>query len=198
MTVQPSFVRILNHDGQISVFGSKSVELTSDPVREREANSYNCYGGWTVTGQTLTFSADRTGVLPIYYYVSDTQAIVSNSLRKICAELDEVVFDQVGLASVLMLGYCLGDRTIISGVKRLQPGETARWQPRPILHDRYPSLISSRQSSPDNKRLKNTLNFSERQSLFDATSTSQLPFRSAGEETPVISLSSSTARRRSF
>ncbi len=60
---------------------------------------------------------------PVYYGKGDVGWVVSNSIKKIYTHLKKKpAVDICGLKMIMGYGFCLGTKTILSGVKKLLPG----------------------------------------------------------------------------
>ncbi|MCU4925054.1 hypothetical protein OB905_03510 [Halobacteria archaeon AArc-dxtr1] len=68
----------------------------------------------------LALLNDALGRLPTYYYADGDSVLFSRELRYLVTSL-ETEFDRLGAAQCLLLGYSLGERTLLEGVKRLRP-----------------------------------------------------------------------------
>lgn len=81
------------------------------------------FGIWDATNQTLFLARDRVGIKPLYYYVGDEfisfgsemKAILAD--RAVCREIDPEVIDLF-----LTYYYVPGDKTLLRGVYKLEPG----------------------------------------------------------------------------
>jgi asparagine synthase (glutamine-hydrolysing) len=74
----------------------------------------------------LVVANDVLGRLPVYYHQSDGLLIVSRELRYVAGLLAPVQFDRMAIAQHLLMGYPLGDRTLLAGVRRLAPATCIR------------------------------------------------------------------------
>ena len=64
---------------------------------------------------------DVIGRLPIYYSTTENQFILSRHQDFVTSTSGQRQCDRLGLAEFLLLGYCLGDRTLVEGVRCLSP-----------------------------------------------------------------------------
>jgi asparagine synthetase B (glutamine-hydrolysing) len=73
------------------------------------------------TKRLLVFT-DPLGRLPLYYYLSKTQFILSRECKFIVQFMVNPAYDRLGWAEYLWMGYPLGDRTLLKNVKRATGG----------------------------------------------------------------------------
>ena len=86
-------------------------------------NGMFAFGLWDVREQRLFAARDRLGIKPFYYYwdgqlfafASEPKALLEHP--RIAAEVD-----RDALEDYLNLQYCLGDKTLFKGIRRLLPG----------------------------------------------------------------------------
>ena len=69
---------------------------------------------------------DIFGRLPLYCYQTTDKLIVSRELRFICRLMGRTRFDRMALAQHLLVGYPLGERTLLENVDRLPPATCIR------------------------------------------------------------------------
>ena len=72
---------------------------------------------------------DIFGRLPLYCYRTTDKLIVSRELRFICRLMGRTRFDRMALAQHLLVGYPLGERTLLENVDRLPPATCIRITP---------------------------------------------------------------------
>ncbi len=74
--------------------------------------------------------SDRLNVLPLYYSIDSRRLLVSSSLRLLlrAGQIEKNV-DRVALAEQLVFDFILGERTIVKGVRRVNPGSVYRFGP---------------------------------------------------------------------
>lgn len=77
----------------------------------------------------VAFLDDVLGRLPTYYRVEDDHLTVSREVRFIAEHVDSPTIDREAVAQYLLLGYPLGDRTLLEGVSRLPPATLLRISP---------------------------------------------------------------------
>lgn len=77
----------------------------------------------------VAFLNDALGRLPTYYRVDDDHLTVSREVRFIAEHVDSPTIDREAVAQYLLLGYPLGDRTLLEGVSRLPPATLLRANP---------------------------------------------------------------------
>jgi asparagine synthase (glutamine-hydrolysing) len=87
---------------------------------------------------TLSLIADKLGVRPIYYAVTDSLVFFGNALRMLEAmpSLPKVL-DVRGAVETLALGYPLADRTPYRDVFTIRDGEVVSFQDRAVRRAYY-------------------------------------------------------------
>lgn len=69
---------------------------------------------------------DIFGRLPLYYWKAPHRLILTRELRFIADFMDLKRFDRMALAQHLLIGYPLGERTLLENVHRLPPATSIR------------------------------------------------------------------------
>jgi asparagine synthase (glutamine-hydrolysing) len=72
--------------------------------------------------QNMFLFNDPLGRLPLYYYSDDRIVVLSREINFVTPFLNEIVFDKEVLEEYLLFSAPLGDSTLISNIKRLNPG----------------------------------------------------------------------------
>ena len=88
-------------------------------------NGMFAFAVWDAAQKKLFAARDRLGIKPLYYYwdgqlfafASEPKALLEHP--RIAAEID-----REALEDYLNLQYCLGDKTLFKGIKRLEPGHS--------------------------------------------------------------------------
>ena len=82
-------------------------------------------------GREVEAAVDWTGSIPVFHAAAGPALIVSSLEPMVVEGLDlgPVDFDRVGLVSLLVHGYFLGDRTLFGSMRLLRPDHAARWSP---------------------------------------------------------------------
>ena len=88
-----------------------------------QLNGMFAFAIWDRSTRTLFAARDRMGIKPFYYYW-DGQLFAFASEPKALLEHPDVAaeIDRESLTDYLNLQYCLGDKTLFKGIKRLMPG----------------------------------------------------------------------------
>ncbi|HET6348470.1 MAG TPA: asparagine synthase-related protein [Candidatus Krumholzibacteria bacterium] len=94
---------------------------------------------YDTVSERLVVGADRFARIPLYYHLADHQLIVSRSQRFILAHMGQVSANRAGLSEILLFGYPLEDRTVVSRVSRLLPQEFLIATPNGCKLDRSPT-----------------------------------------------------------
>ena len=86
-------------------------------------NGMFAFAVWDRSEQKLFAARDRLGIKPFYYYW-DGQLFAFASEPKALLEHPDIAtaIDRESLEDYLNLQYCLGDKTLFKGIKRLLPG----------------------------------------------------------------------------
>ena len=83
------------------------------------------------SGDCLIFN-DILGRLPVYYAQESANLFVARDLRFIINLLPTLVFDRIGIAQYLLIGYSLGERTFYENPHRVPPASLIRLSPAGI------------------------------------------------------------------
>ena len=76
---------------------------------------------WDASKQKLFIARDRFGIKPLYYHSSGRGFAFASEMKALVPRLREVETDVDGLHDYFCFQFCLGERTLFSGVKQLQP-----------------------------------------------------------------------------
>jgi asparagine synthase (glutamine-hydrolysing) len=76
---------------------------------------------YMVTDGSLLIFNDVFGRLPLYYFEDENKLIVSRVLNFIVKSIGSPKIDSKAISLFLLLGYMLGERTLIESVKQLRP-----------------------------------------------------------------------------
>lgn len=86
-------------------------------------NGMFAFAIWDSVERTLFAARDRFGVKPFYYAVRDGAFVFGSEIKALFASgLVRPALDRNGLADYLTFQFCLGDKTLFSGVHKLLPG----------------------------------------------------------------------------
>jgi asparagine synthase (glutamine-hydrolysing) len=93
---------------------------------------------WDAERRRLFLARDQLGVKPLLYS-ADPSAIVFASELKAILEAPSIPrdIDREGLADYLALGYAIGEKTILRGIRRLRAGSTLTWDAGHTRLQRY-------------------------------------------------------------
>jgi asparagine synthase (glutamine-hydrolysing) len=96
------------------------------------------FGIWDARDRRLFVARDHVGVKPLLYHHGAESLVFASELKAILqAGLLPRAADPHGLADYLALGYPLGDKTVVRGVRRLPPGSWLTWEDGRILVRRF-------------------------------------------------------------
>jgi asparagine synthase (glutamine-hydrolysing) len=98
----------------------------------------------------LAILNDLLGRLPLYCRRLPGGVLLSRELRVITRLLPAIRFDPMGMAQFLLLGFPLGDRTLLDGVDRVAPATCVRIDPqrREIRASRVDTLDLGQRTAP--------------------------------------------------
>ncbi len=102
---------------------------------------------WDQRRETLFIARDRFGVKPLYYAVTEDGSLYFGSeIKSILASgVINGSFDQSSLPEYLSSHSTFGQRTMFSGVRRLEAGHTLTWRDGVITIDQYWDLSFARE-----------------------------------------------------
>ncbi len=94
---------------------------------------------WDKTRKNGVLINDKLGLNPLYYAMIDGDSLIVSTKLKDLLDLVgiEKQIDTVALSQFALFNYCLGRRTFIKGVNRLEPGMVLKWENGKITHERY-------------------------------------------------------------
>ena len=101
-------------------------------------NGMFAFAIWDRSGRRLFAARDRLGIKPFYYYWDGDVFLFASEIKsllehpKVVAELD-----YCALQDYLDLQYCLGDKTLFAGIKRLPPGYCLTLEEGHLKQTRY-------------------------------------------------------------
>lgn len=111
-------------------------EFGSDCVHH--LNGIFAFAIWDSLRQEIVLARDRMGVKPLYYTQAINQFIFGSELKVILTHPDvKRDIDFVSLNEYLSFEYVPSPRTIISGIHRLEPGQTLRCNEYGIRIEQY-------------------------------------------------------------
>jgi len=85
---------------------------------------------WDERRQRLFAARDRLGIKPFYWHLgSDRLSFASEPKALVAGGCVAPEMDREGLQEYLTFQFCLGDRTLFSGIRRLEPGEYLVFRP---------------------------------------------------------------------
>jgi asparagine synthase (glutamine-hydrolysing) len=107
---------------------------------------------WDTERRRLFLARDHLGVKPLLY-AADPSAIVFGSELKAILEAPLVArdADREGLADYLALGYAIGEKTVLRGVRRLRAGSSLIWEAGHTTVRRYFDLAPEALRPPDTR-----------------------------------------------
>lgn len=80
---------------------------------------------WDKRQQLLFCARDRVGIKPFYFFSNDHEFVFASEIKAILASgLVSARVDPNGLCDYLTFQFCLRDKTLFHGIKRLEPGQS--------------------------------------------------------------------------
>ena len=102
-------------------------------------NGMFAFAIWDVRQQKLFAARDRLGIKPFYWHLDGERfAFASEPKALIRGAGVAPTPDQQGLEEYLTFQFCLGDRTLFHGIRRLEPGSYLTYRPS---RDGEPSVV---------------------------------------------------------
>ena len=84
---------------------------------------------WDAVRQTLLLARDRFGLKPLYVMTDSGRVAFASEIKALkCLPWCDGRWDASALASYLRLGYCPGDRTAYTSIRKVLPGSTETWE----------------------------------------------------------------------
>lgn len=77
---------------------------------------------WDEKSNKMYAARDRLGIKPVYYYFDGENLIISSEIKAILRAGVDPRVDTEGVSQYIELQYCLNDRTMFKGIKKLLPG----------------------------------------------------------------------------
>lgn len=108
------------------------------------------YAAWDRRDKTLTLARDHVGIKPLYYaHLPSGDLLFASDLRALLVEPDvDRTIDEESLGAYLGLRYVPAPRTILRGVKKLEPGCALQWRDGALEHHRWWTPPSGRADDP--------------------------------------------------
>jgi len=95
----------------------------------RRLNGMFAFGLWDQRHQRLLAARDHLGIKPFYYYQDSEVFLFASEIKALLAHpAVRPELDGQALQDYLDLQYCLGDRTLFKGIRRLLPGHFLVWE----------------------------------------------------------------------
>ncbi|MDQ8201092.1 hypothetical protein QEH56_23200 [Pelagicoccus enzymogenes] len=94
----------------------------------RESTQHAVYSRWSWDGKTAALESDYSGFMPLFYYATGTDFIVSNSLLTLIEKGAETTLDQTALTVFARCGFFLGESTPFKSIKLAGPGARVTWK----------------------------------------------------------------------
>ena len=85
----------------------------------------------------IVAATDRTASYPVYISKADTQIKISNHAPSLVSDISSLTMDMDGILSLEMAGYTIGQRSAVTGLHRLRPGEACLLNKNRLKYWRY-------------------------------------------------------------
>ncbi len=95
----------------------------------RSLNGMFAFAIWDARERTLFGARDRLGIKPFYYALDRERLMFASEIKSIVAAPFPVEMEPSSVADYLTFQFCLGDKTLFRGVKKLLPGHTLHFKP---------------------------------------------------------------------
>jgi asparagine synthase (glutamine-hydrolysing) len=95
----------------------------------RQLNGMFAFALWDRRRQRLLAARDHLGIKPFYYYADGEIFLFASEIKSLLQHPRlRPELDPEALQDYLDLQYCLGDKTLFKGIKRLLPGHCLTWE----------------------------------------------------------------------
>ena len=88
----------------------------------KKLNGMYAFVAWDERYNKLYAVRDRLGIKPLYYYFDGENLITASEIKAILKAGVAPQMDLEGVSQFVELQYCLNDRTMFKGIKKLLPG----------------------------------------------------------------------------
>jgi asparagine synthase (glutamine-hydrolysing) len=96
---------------------------------------------WDAQENRLFAARDRLGIKPFYYFWNGHHLLFASEIKAILQHpVLKPAVDHDALQDYMNLQYCMGDKTLFKGIKRLEPGCSMVWQDANLTLKRYWNL----------------------------------------------------------
>ena len=107
------------------------------------------YVRWFWTGSSLQVANDRYGFYPLFYWVRESEIMLSPNIPKLLELGAPTDLDEAGLAVFLRLGFFIGEDTPFRFIRALPPGVDVEWRPGSLRVEGRRPLAKPARLSPD-------------------------------------------------
>ena len=109
------------------VTGSPTQRLGQVDLPECLRTGQEIFGEWHWDGGRVVVRSCRFGFFPLYYYATDDEFAVSNSIERLIECGAPAELDEMALATFLRLGWHVGDDTVFRSIRMVPPDGEVRW-----------------------------------------------------------------------
>lgn len=111
-------------------------------------NGMFAFAVWDGRRRRLFAARDRFGIKPFYYFWDGTCFLFASEIKSLLLHPRvQAAVDYDGLDDYLDLQYCLGDKTLFAGIKRLEPGHALSLQDGTLRVWRYWDMVFGEQGA---------------------------------------------------
>ncbi|MBI2504365.1 MAG: asparagine synthase (glutamine-hydrolyzing) [Candidatus Latescibacteria bacterium] len=103
-----------------------------------QLNGMFAFALWDRRRQRLLAARDHLGIKPFYYYADGELFLFASEIKSLLEHPQlQPALDPQALQDYLDLQYCLGDKTLFKGIRRLLPGHFLVWEGGQVRVSRY-------------------------------------------------------------
>ncbi len=95
----------------------------------RRLNGMFAFAVWDAKERTLSAARDRLGIKPFYFASDVSRFLFASEIKAIVAAAFPVELHPAAAADYLTFQFCLGDKTLFRGVRKLLPGHVLTLKP---------------------------------------------------------------------
>jgi hypothetical protein len=77
----------------------------------------------SIENQEISIYTDIYGITPNYFYISDTEIFISNSIDKLASKIESPSFNMEAIADYFLVNYPIQGRTLLKEVNKMRGGQ---------------------------------------------------------------------------
>ena len=109
----------------------------------KRLNGIFAFAIWDRDERELLLVRDPIGIKPLYYHFADGQLSFSSEIKALLKAGAPASLDDASLNLYFYLLYTPGERTMFTGIKRLEPGMMLKYRYGSMMLERYSDFIES-------------------------------------------------------